>query len=341
MARPGGAPFPPALHFKETWLANLPNSDSSLPDRVLSLALDSDISDFAEPTDLTSHIRAPFYTVQSPLFLQVDEVVDISLPVEERLQLRIRESGTLKILLTDGRIQFLGISKKRLTVLSPTTVPGIKITVLPPIEMRYGVLFLDDDRICIEGGSSPPLIEHREFVFHADRSPRSSGRFLSSEDEGEEIADGGSWVDGEDSDVFVLESEEEAKVGAKSVKEVKATAAIGEIVFVDGKIVDCFDLRVGHRKGKSVFQLLGKIRDDSGEMIVRIEPALIGQAVAIDPEKWANSPPEVKTETFRKCKAFFCGMKPPYMLLKEQGSTDQDRFLLTTAELTNRSSPFD
>jgi hypothetical protein len=151
----------------------------------------------------------------------VAEVVDISLPLEERRQLTLRESGTLKLLLSDSQQQIIGVSKKRMKVLSPTSTPGIKVSLRPPVEMRYGVLFLDDDKLVVEGGESPRLVDCRSSVFQPRSAavprpppiaaPRSAN-FLSSDEDSEvpEVEVPSSDPTGESGDVVVIESDDDS-----------------------------------------------------------------------------------------------------------------------------------
>jgi hypothetical protein len=171
----------PGFLFKESWLATLPPESSDLA-LLLNSALHSDISDFAMPSPLGDHLSDKCHVIRRPVFLQVDEVVDISLALEDRQQIRSAESGTLKFLLSDGRFSIIGVSKKRMASLSPSSIPGIKISLRPPVEMRYGVLFLDDDKVQVEGGHSPPLVRRRDFIFHSERA-QAVGQFLSSDEE--------------------------------------------------------------------------------------------------------------------------------------------------------------
>jgi hypothetical protein len=205
MGGEGGRPLPRGLRLKTSWVSQLPLEVADSTDRLLTAALNSDISDFSEPSDLGDHLQDKCYVIQSPLFLQVDEVTDISLPLQERQELKVRESGTLKLFLSDSRVSVIGVSKKRMALLSPTSLPGIKISLRPPVEMRYGVLFLDDEKFSLEGGHSPPLMEHREFVCNgrSNLPPRpppgrpfsqQTGGFLTSDDEMED-------------DVIIIDSE--------------------------------------------------------------------------------------------------------------------------------------
>jgi hypothetical protein len=363
MARDG---LPPGLRFKGAWLAQLSPADSSTPQRILQAALNSDISDFAEPTDLGDHAHDKCYVIRNPLFLQIDEVVDISLPLEDRQQLRLAEAGTLKFLIADSRLQVIGISKKRMTLLSPTSIPGIKVTLLPPVEMRYGVLFLDDEKLRVEGGQSPPLVEHREFIFHSHApappppppppppapAPLSQplGGFLSSDDDPDVPSDpleseiespieaiDENFLRGSDH-VIVIDSDDDFPPNVQSVAQVRSSHAIGEVLYVTGNVVECFDLRVLNKKGRNLFHLFCKIRDNTGEMVVRAVPALVLRITGVDPAGWTALSPGEKTEAFRQCKAFFAEMQPPLVLLEREGDADRDRFLLTTPELARETA---
>ncbi|KAH0786662.1 tudor domain-containing protein 3 [Histomonas meleagridis] len=110
------------------------------------------------------------------ILIQVDEITDISLNIEERKTFTTSKNGTLKILLNDGQIKFIGISKEPISKINPASAPGIKISLEPPIEVRYGVLFLSDRQITVYGGESPKMIEQRQRILDPKYAQRANAQ---------------------------------------------------------------------------------------------------------------------------------------------------------------------
>ena len=158
------------IPLKESWLLSMIDSGLKSYESIFILLIDSDISETCEPCPLPDITRKPNFIFQEnnqsdQIFLQINEVVDISLPLEKRKVFEASEKGTLKILLTDGVTNFIAISKKPITSFSTGVTPGSKLFVKTPIESRFGVIFLSEDKIRFLNGKSEQVIDHRNHIY--------------------------------------------------------------------------------------------------------------------------------------------------------------------------------
>ena len=149
---------------KEEWVRKIIQEQNANKDIAFNIFLNSDISETSKPYTELPNIRKPRFTLSKPIIFQVDEVTDISLNFEERKTFTANKNGTLKILLNDGQSKLIGISKEPISKLNPASTPGLKIVLNPPIEARYGVLFLSDKHITVYGGQSQKMIDQRRSI---------------------------------------------------------------------------------------------------------------------------------------------------------------------------------
>ena len=99
--------------------------------------------------------------------VQVDEVVDISLPQEDRINLKRSPKGTLKFLLNSGGNRFPAIEKETIDSksISLFMTPGSKVQIKAGSDIWYGVLFLTKSNITFLGGVSQEIVNKRSFIY--------------------------------------------------------------------------------------------------------------------------------------------------------------------------------
>lgn len=106
------------------------------------------------------------YVLSSNILVQIDEIIDISIPFSKRKEFIVNSSTkrrTFKFLLSDGHFQFAAISKDFLEF-DPRIVPGIKIKILSGTELKFGILLLKKDKLKIIGGQSLELRSKRHSI---------------------------------------------------------------------------------------------------------------------------------------------------------------------------------
>lgn len=161
------------IFLKDSWLNSIVDSGHKSYDSIFISLLNTDISETCEPCPLPNITKDPIFKFEendpnfstNQIFLQINEVIDISLPLEKRRALERSEQSTFKIFLTDGVNNFVGISKKPITSFSTDVIPGAKIYIKAPFESRYGIIFLSDENIEFLKGKSVPVIEQRKLIF--------------------------------------------------------------------------------------------------------------------------------------------------------------------------------
>ena len=153
---------------KKKWLEDCINTENHKTfDSILQYLINLDISESCEslPNNFVSSLKQEKFVITEKVFLQINEVVDISLPLDKRQKAELSTKGTLKILLTDGNSEFIGISKKSITSFSPSTSPGSKIVLIPPVQVYFGVIFLSESKIKFMGGVSQTAIKRRKQAY--------------------------------------------------------------------------------------------------------------------------------------------------------------------------------
>ena len=128
--------------------------------------LHADIGKTSTPVLDPTILMLPCFHFGQTTLLQIDEIVNISVQQRERLLFSAKE-GTLKVLLSDGFSNVVGITKDVIEELKPSLVPGVKIMLRKGVEMRFGVVFLRKGQVEILGGRSTILSERRmKMVVH-------------------------------------------------------------------------------------------------------------------------------------------------------------------------------
>lgn len=351
------------FRLKPDWFRE--NRDSVFP-RVLN----QDLSVTSQPIGLDAFLKQPKYRIETPVVLQVNEITDASLARPDREALKMSPSGTLRLLLSDGATEFIGIAKGRFTLLNPASKPGVKIKTNAPVEMRYGVLFLSDDVVSVLGGFSPELEDKRSQIFNPRRVTRpppppqdvepqtnpppptapSSGHstqfLMSSEDfslsETESDDDkpatkpASIFLDDDDDESDIIEIETpDNYVTVKSLRDRSLeSGSKWEVVRVNARVVDCFDFTFNKRGDKFLFHLLCKIVDETGFMVIRVAPLLLEQVIGVSPSVMVKKTDDEKGAVFRKLKDYFMNMRPPLVLIqRERFKREEDKFVLTNEDL--------
>lgn len=136
---------------------------------IFNIFLNTDISQTSLPLNFIKDIsinHMPDFQIKERAILQINEVTDISQPVNIRKKLEVSTKNTLKLLLTDGKSIIIGITKSPInTQINPASDPGSKILLKPPITVKYGVALLTNDNIQYYGGKSPELMKKRSEIF--------------------------------------------------------------------------------------------------------------------------------------------------------------------------------
>lgn len=161
------------IFLKESWLYSMVDSGYKTYESILIPLVNTDISETCEPCNLPDISKMPIYIFKeeggdftsNQIFLQINEVADISLPLENRRALERSKRSTFKILLTDGINKYVAISKSPITSFSTDVTPGSKIFVKAPFEARYGIIFLSEEKIKFLNGKSDQVINHRKLVY--------------------------------------------------------------------------------------------------------------------------------------------------------------------------------
>ncbi|XP_069746761.1 tudor domain-containing protein 3 isoform X2 [Narcine bancroftii] len=95
--------------------------------------------------------------LEGPYVLQVQKIRNISAPKDhEESQVAPR---MLRVQLTDGHVNCIGLEFSHLSQISLNTPPGTKIRLLGTIKIRNGFLLLHDTNILVLGGDVDQLIE--------------------------------------------------------------------------------------------------------------------------------------------------------------------------------------
>lgn len=147
-------------NLKKEWLDKVSKNQNQ--SNVFYTFLNTDIAESSEPLDFIKNVRSnigPSFIIENRAILQINEVVDISQPKDSRNKFETTIKGTLKLLLTDGINTIIGITKKPINnQIKPSSDPGSKILLKPPVIVKYGIAFLSNDNIQFYGGKSPELM---------------------------------------------------------------------------------------------------------------------------------------------------------------------------------------
>ena len=147
------------INPKHKWVESVIMSGVRSPEEVMERFLDTDISETADcdaENQLSMNFMKPEFVLESPVTLQVNEVVDVSLPESDRLAMKQSDSPTLKLLLSNGDTIY-AVAQRPIPGIA-VGCPGAKIQIRADTVMRYGVFVLDDENTLVLGGQSPAIL---------------------------------------------------------------------------------------------------------------------------------------------------------------------------------------
>lgn len=127
---------------------------------IIRIALDSDLRPIGKkflPTDINS---GRVEKLDGPCVLQVQKVRNISAPKDHE-----ESQGAprmLRLQMTDGHTTCVGLEFKHLSKISLNTPPGTKVKLLGTVQIKNGLLLLDDSKICVLGGEVDHMVEKWE-----------------------------------------------------------------------------------------------------------------------------------------------------------------------------------
>jgi hypothetical protein len=116
--------------------------------------------------------RRPSYLLEQPFILQLDEVVDISIRENPRLNFEVGPRSTLKFMLNNAG----GVIQEPIPQISIYTV-GVKLQLSVGTSCHYGVFLLSPSNTILLGGYSPRMISKRESFIAERRQQREQFSF--------------------------------------------------------------------------------------------------------------------------------------------------------------------
>lgn len=156
------------INIKNEWLQNMINNGNSSYEMLYKAFMETNIEQTTNVNKEFTQYQNQKVVISSNNVVQIEEIVDISLPFNDRAEFRQDPNGTLKLLLNIGGYQFIGIEKTKITnnQISTFTTPGSKLRIKAGSVMRYGVLFIGNDNVEFLGGFSPDLVEKRKQIYN-------------------------------------------------------------------------------------------------------------------------------------------------------------------------------
>ena len=99
------------------------------------------------------------YFINFDVIVQVNEIVDISQPYEERLSGIEHNKFTYKMMLQHADNKFIGLLNQNIYGINLSTLPGFKILIKRNSVLRYGVIKLSYKNFEFVGGKSDPIVD--------------------------------------------------------------------------------------------------------------------------------------------------------------------------------------
>lgn len=146
------------INAKRKWVEETLVSGAKSPEDVLERFLNADIEETTEcgpENQLSMNFMKPQMILEAPVIVQVNEVVDVSLPELERLEMKESSSPTLKLLLSDGD-SIYGIVQRPIPGIK-VGCAGVKVKISAGTIMRYGVFILNEENTLCLGGRSDKI----------------------------------------------------------------------------------------------------------------------------------------------------------------------------------------
>ncbi|KAJ4946947.1 hypothetical protein JOQ06_008990 [Pogonophryne albipinna] len=164
---------------KEGWylsdegIAELKGSAQKItPNDIIRIALNSDLRPIGRkciPPDINS---GRIEKLEGPCVLQVQKVRNVSAPKD-----REESQGAprmLRLQMTDGHTICVGLEFKHLSKISLNTPPGTKVKLLGTVQVKNGLLLLDDSKISVLGGEVDHMVEKWELQRSLAKHSRSN-----------------------------------------------------------------------------------------------------------------------------------------------------------------------
>ncbi|KAM4596660.1 tudor domain-containing protein 3 isoform 1-T1 [Fundulus diaphanus] len=139
---------------------------------IIRIALDSDLRPVGKkvlPSDINSGRTEK---LEGPCVLQVQKVRNVSAPKDHE-----ESQGAprmLRVQMTDGHTSCVGLEFKHLSKLSLNTPPGTKVKLVGTIQVKNGILLLDDSNIHVLGGEVDHMVEKWELQRSLAKHSRSN-----------------------------------------------------------------------------------------------------------------------------------------------------------------------
>ncbi|XP_070824984.1 tudor domain-containing protein 3 [Chaetodon trifascialis] len=148
-------------YLSEEGIAELRGSAEKITlNDVIRIALDSDLRPIGRkflPSDINSGRTEK---LEGPCVLQVQKVRNVSAPKDHE-----ESQGAprmLRLQMTDGHTTCVGLEFKHLSKISLNTPPGTKVKLLGTVQVKNGLLLLDDSKISVLGGEVDHMVEKWE-----------------------------------------------------------------------------------------------------------------------------------------------------------------------------------
>ncbi|KAL6112913.1 tdrd3 [Pungitius sinensis] len=139
---------------------------------IIRIALDSDLRPIGRkiiPSDINSGRTEK---LEGPCVLQVLKVRNVSAPKDHE-----ESQGAprmLRLQMTDGHTTCVGLEFKHLSKISLNTPPGTKVKLLGTVQVKNGLLLLDDSKISVLGGEVDHMVEKWELQRSLAKHSRSN-----------------------------------------------------------------------------------------------------------------------------------------------------------------------
>ncbi|XP_037608422.1 tudor domain-containing protein 3 isoform X1 [Sebastes umbrosus] len=139
---------------------------------IIRIALDSDLRPIGGkflPADINSGRTEK---LEGPCVLQVQKVRNVTAPKDHE-----ESQGAprmLRLQMTDGHTTCVGLEFKHLSKLSLNTPPGTKVKLLGTVQVKNGLLLLDDSKISVLGGEVDYMVEKWELQRSLAKHSRSN-----------------------------------------------------------------------------------------------------------------------------------------------------------------------
>nr|XP_046246913.1 tudor domain-containing protein 3 [Scatophagus argus] len=160
-------------YLSEEGIAELKGSAEKITHSdIIRIALDSDLRPIGRkflPSDINSGRTEK---LEGPCVLQVQKVRNVSAPKDHE-----ESQGAprmLRLQMTDGHTTCVGLEFKHLSKISINTPPGTKVKLLGTVQVKNGLLLLDDSKIFVLGGEVDHMVEKWELQRSLAKHSRSN-----------------------------------------------------------------------------------------------------------------------------------------------------------------------